>query len=93
MDNHRLRGIGTGPVYTEVEKPGVRHGFTRNEKTTCEELAAPNIFRGPPTYKQVLVLNDATARICALQSGQVNMIKPRRPQRFSRPAGPCPTCR
>ena len=67
MDNPGA-GIGTGPYTLEVDEPGVRHGFTRN----------PNYWdadnRGFTDYNEVLVLNDATARTAALQSGQVQMI-------------------
>ncbi len=61
-------GIGTGPYTLEVDEPGVRHGFTRNENYWDSEN------RGFTDYNEVLVLNDATARTAALQSGQVNMI-------------------
>jgi peptide/nickel transport system substrate-binding protein len=61
-------GIGTGPYTLEVDEPGVRHGFTRNENYWDAEN------RGFTDYNEVLVLNDATARTAALQSGQVQMI-------------------
>ncbi len=67
MDNPGA-GIGTGPYTLEVDEPGVRHGFTRNENYWDSEN------RGFTDYNEVLVLNDATARTAALQSGQVNMI-------------------
>ncbi|SFS37830.1 peptide/nickel transport system substrate-binding protein [Sulfitobacter marinus] len=67
MDNPGA-GIGTGPYTLEVDEPGVRHGFTRNENY----WDADN--RGFTDYNEVLVLNDATARTAALQSGQVQMI-------------------
>jgi len=67
MDNPGA-GIGTGPYTLEVDEPGVRHGFKRNENY----WDADN--RGHTDYNEVLVLNDATARTAALQSGQVNMI-------------------
>ncbi|WP_424987809.1 ABC transporter substrate-binding protein [Microbulbifer sp. S227A] len=61
-------GIGTGPYTIEFDEPGVRHGFKRN----------PNYWdadnRGFAEFSEVLVLNDATARAAALQSGQVHGI-------------------
>lgn len=61
-------GIGTGPYTIEFDEPGVRHGYKRN----------PNYWdadnRGFAEFSEVLVLNDATARAAALQSGQVHLI-------------------
>lgn len=60
--------IGTGAYMMEVDEPGIRHGFKRN----------PNYWdaanTGHADEVEVLVLNDATARTAALQSGQVHLI-------------------
>ncbi len=60
-------GMGTGPYMVEFDEPGVRHGFKKN----------PNYWddaRGHVDESEVIVINDATARTAALQSGQVMMI-------------------
>ncbi len=60
-------GIGTGAYKVVVNEPGVRHGFERN----------PNYWdndRGYADQVEILVINDNTARVAALQSGQVHMI-------------------
>lgn len=60
-------GIGSGPYKVEVNEPGVRHMFVRNE----------NYWDGGVGHwesNEILVINDATARTSALQSGQVQMI-------------------
>lgn len=60
-------GIGTGP-YTVVEnQPGVRHVGERFANYWDSS-------RGHADTVEVVVLNDATARLAALQSGQVHMI-------------------
>jgi len=60
-------GIGTGAYTVEADEPGVRHRFTKFanywDDTQGHFDAVVNI-----------VLNDATARTAALQSGQVHMI-------------------
>ncbi|WP_433989606.1 Nickel-binding protein NikA (plasmid) [Pseudoseohaeicola sp. NH-UV-7] len=60
--------IGTGPYNLETDEPGVRMTFSRN----------PNYWGGDAVahYEaaEVIVLNDATARTAALQSGQVDAI-------------------
>ncbi|MCV3273013.1 ABC transporter substrate-binding protein [Roseobacter sinensis] len=61
-------GIGTGPYTIEFDEPGVRHGFKRRD----DYWDAEN--RGFAEFTEQLVLNDATARTAALQSGQVHMI-------------------
>jgi len=61
-------GIGTGPYTIEFDEPGVRHGFKRRDDYWDSEN------RGHAEFSEQLVLNDATARTAALQSGQVNMI-------------------
>ncbi|MBJ6371470.1 ABC transporter substrate-binding protein [Sedimentitalea arenosa] len=60
--------IGTGPYTLEVDEPGVRHGFKRRD----DYWDADN--RGWAAEVEQLVLNDATARTAALQSGQVHAI-------------------
>ncbi|MFD2739094.1 ABC transporter substrate-binding protein [Sulfitobacter aestuarii] len=60
--------IGTGPYTIEFDEPGVRHGYKRRE----DYWDAEN--RGFAEFSEVLVLNDATARTAALQSGQVHLI-------------------
>ncbi|XDA99354.1 ABC transporter substrate-binding protein [Sulfitobacter sp. LCG007] len=61
-------GIGTGPYTIEFDEPGVRHGYKRRENYWDAEN------RGFAEFSEVYVLNDATARTAALQSGQVHMI-------------------
>lgn len=60
-------GIGTGPYILEEDQPGVRHLWSRN----------PNYWddsRGHVDSVEILVINDATARMAALQSGQVHLV-------------------
>ena len=60
-------GVGTGPYMLEVNEPGVRHGYKRN----------PNYWdssRGHVDSTEILVINDTTARMAALQSGQVHIV-------------------
>ena len=61
-------GIGTGPYKVVANEPGVRHGG--------EKFA--NYWRGDErghaAQIEVVVINDTTARVSALQSGQVDMI-------------------
>ncbi|HET7413881.1 MAG TPA: ABC transporter substrate-binding protein [Pararhizobium sp.] len=61
-------GISAGPYKVKVNEPGVRY--------VGEKFA--NYWQGDKLGHahevQVIVINDATARIAALQSGQVNMI-------------------
>ncbi len=61
-------GIGTGPYRVAENQPGVRHVGTRFENY----WDAGN--RGHADQVEVVVINDATARLSALQSGQVDMI-------------------
>jgi len=61
-------GIGTGPYRITENQPGVRHVGERFENY----WDAAN--RGHADSVEVLVINDATARLAALQSGQVDMI-------------------
>lgn len=60
-------GIGTGPYMLEVDEPGVRHLFRKN----------PNYWdptRGHVDSVEILAINDTTARMAALQSGQVHIV-------------------
>ena len=60
-------GIGTGPYKVEANEPGVRYSGTkfadhwRNDVGFVESV-------------EILVMNDTTARMSALQSGQVHII-------------------
>ncbi len=60
-------GIGTGAYKVEVDEPGVRHVFTKFENYWDDT-------QGHFDAVENIVLNDATARTAALQSGQVHMI-------------------
>ena len=60
--------IGTGPYKMVVNEPGVRHGYEKNANDWH-----PN--RGHADQIEILVINDDTARVAALQSGQVHMIE------------------
>lgn len=60
--------IGTGPYTIEIDEPGVRHAFKRRD----DYWDADN--RGFADEIEQLILNDATARTAALQSGQVHAI-------------------
>ena len=67
MDNPGA-AIGTGPYTLEIDEPGVRHAFKRRDDFWDSEN------RGWADEVEILVLNDATARTAALQSGQVHAI-------------------
>ncbi len=60
-------GIGTGAYKVEVDEPGIRHVFTKFENYWDDNW-------GHLDAVENIVLNDATARTAALQSGQVHMI-------------------
>ncbi|BCH05305.1 peptide ABC transporter substrate-binding protein (plasmid) [Mesorhizobium sp. 131-2-5] len=60
-------GIGTGPYKVIVNEPGVRHGGERFAGYWRDD-------RGFADQIDIVIINDGTARISALQSGQVNMI-------------------
>ena len=60
-------GIGTGAYKVVTAEPGVRYVFEKNENDWD-----PN--RGFYDRVEIIVINDATARTSALQSGQVHMI-------------------
>lgn len=59
-------GIGTGPFKLVEDEPGVRHSFERNGNYWGEGAHVDSC--------EIIVINDATARTAALQSGQVHMI-------------------
>lgn len=61
-------GIGTGPYTVAVNEPGVRHGYEKNTNDWHPD-------RGYADQVEILVINDDTARVAALQSGQVHMIE------------------
>ncbi len=61
-------GIGTGPYKMVVNEPGVRHGYEKNTNDWKSD-------RGYAEQVEILVINDDTARVAALQSGQVHMIE------------------
>ena len=61
-------GIGTGPYKIVENQPGVRHVGER----FANHWDAEN--RGHADTVEITVINDATARLAALQSGQVDMI-------------------
>ncbi|MDP3960740.1 MAG: ABC transporter substrate-binding protein [Pseudorhodobacter sp.] len=60
-------GIGTGPYKLTSAEAGVRYAFEKN-------AADWDTTRGHYDGLEILVINDATARTSALQSGQVHMI-------------------
>ena len=60
-------GIGTGPYMLVSDEPGVRTMWKRN----------PNYWdssRGHVEEVEILTINDSTARMSALQSGQVHLV-------------------
>ncbi|EEE36909.1 peptide/nickel/opine uptake family ABC transporter, periplasmic substrate-binding protein [Rhodobacteraceae bacterium KLH11] len=59
-------GIGTGPYQVEVNEPGVRHAFTKFANYWNDDAYFDSV--------ENIVINDATARTAALQSGQVQLI-------------------
>ncbi|MCT8328688.1 ABC transporter substrate-binding protein [Albidovulum sediminis] len=60
-------GIGAGPYKVVVNEPGVRHGFERHANYWDDRIAHAD-------QTEILVINDTTARVAALQAGQVHMI-------------------
>ncbi|MEZ5809956.1 MAG: ABC transporter substrate-binding protein [Rhizobiaceae bacterium] len=60
-------GIGTGPYKMTVNEPGVRHVYEKYADHWDSE-------RGHADQVEITPINDDTARIAALQSGQVHMI-------------------
>ena len=59
--------IGTGPYKLTSAEPGVRYAFEKNADDW-------NTARGHYDGVEMIIINDATARSSALQSGQVHMI-------------------
>ncbi|MCB1340959.1 MAG: twin-arginine translocation signal domain-containing protein, partial [Pseudooceanicola sp.] len=60
-------GIGTGCYMLEANEPGVRHLWKKN----------PNYWdssRGHVDEVEIIVINDPTARMAALQSGQAHIV-------------------
>nr|WP_321455427.1 ABC transporter substrate-binding protein [uncultured Cohaesibacter sp.] len=60
-------GIGTGPYKLESFEAGIRATFVKNENDWDDS-------RGHVDSVEVIVMNDNTARIAALSSGQVHFI-------------------
>lgn len=60
-------GIGTGPYTVEVNEPGVRHVSVKYDGYWRDDV-------GHVDSVEVIAMNDATARMAALQSGQVHII-------------------
>ncbi len=60
-------GIGTGPYRIEVNEPGVRHVGVKFDDYWRDDVGFADSI-------EVLVMNDTTARVSALQSGQVHII-------------------
>lgn len=59
-------GIMSGPYRIVLDEPGVRHTFERFEDYWDDS-------RGHFDTTEILIINDVTARVSALQSGQVDM--------------------
>ncbi|PZX18243.1 peptide/nickel transport system substrate-binding protein [Palleronia aestuarii] len=59
--------IGTGPYRLTEWEAGVRAGFEKNENDWRDD-------RGHVASVEIIVINDATARVAALSSGQVHFI-------------------
>ncbi|MCV2893303.1 ABC transporter substrate-binding protein [Lentibacter sp. XHP0401] len=59
-------GIGTGPYKLEANEPGVRHAYSKFENYWADDAHFDSV--------EIIVINDATARTAALQSGQVHII-------------------
>ena len=60
-------GIGAGAYMLEANEPGARHLWKKNP-TYWDDT------RGHVDEVEILVINDATARMAALQSGQVHIV-------------------
>ena len=61
-------GISAGPYKVSVNQPGVRHGGERFANYWMGDKS------GHADQVEIIVINDATARLAALQGGQVHMI-------------------
>ncbi|KAB0682526.1 ABC transporter substrate-binding protein [Aureimonas leprariae] len=66
MDNPAA-AVGTGPFKLVKHEPGVRTTFERNANDWRQD-------RGYVDSVEIIVINDATARVAALSSGQVHFI-------------------
>lgn len=62
--------IGTGPYTLEIDEPGVRMVFNRRDDYWAGDQSQVAHYDSV----ELIVLNDATARTAALQSGQVDAI-------------------
>jgi peptide/nickel transport system substrate-binding protein len=60
-------GIGTGPYKVAENEPGVRHFATKYEGHWRDDVGFVDTI-------EILVMNDTTARMSALQSGQVHLV-------------------
>jgi peptide/nickel transport system substrate-binding protein len=60
-------GIGAGPYKVVAHEPGVRHAFERHANYFDSSI-------GHADQIEILVINDNTARVAALQSGQIHMM-------------------
>lgn len=61
-------GISAGPYKVAVNEPGIRHGGEKFQNYwQADQL-------GHADQVEIIVINDTTARVAALQSGQVHMI-------------------
>jgi peptide/nickel transport system substrate-binding protein len=60
-------GVGTGPYKVEVDEPGVRHVSTKYADHWRDDVGFVDSI-------EILVMNDTTARLSALQSGQVHIV-------------------
>ena len=60
-------GVGAGPYKVVLNEPGVRHGFEKFANYWDSSI-------GHADQTEILVINDGTARVAALQSGQVQMV-------------------
>jgi peptide/nickel transport system substrate-binding protein len=62
-----MAAIGTGPYKLTAFEPGIRATFERNENDWRDD-------RGFVDSVEIIVMNDATARVSAITSGQVDFI-------------------
>lgn len=62
-----MAAIGTGPYKLTAFEPGIRATFERNENDWRDD-------RGFVDSVELIVMNDATARVSAITSGQVDFI-------------------
>ncbi|MFT4783787.1 MAG: peptide/nickel transport system substrate-binding protein [Paracoccaceae bacterium] len=60
-------GMGTGPYIMRSNEAGVRHVYEKNPNYWDDSV-------GHAATVEMIVINDDTARVAALQSGQVHMI-------------------